>query len=130
MVFLVVDPWSQTTAMLPSTPDCYKLVDHSTQENSGEYTKNLFTQPHSQIHGLPGSLLHATGDKEITYSNSAVTAKDRRFFSLSGCFESVIRTRRPNLIPVAKGNNIYGRKGKRRCSHCRLWRQKVGTSSP
>jgi hypothetical protein len=38
------------------------------------------------------------------------------------------RTRRSGLFPVVQGNNKFGRRGKRRCLHCRHWRQKV--SSP
>ena len=87
MAFPVVDPWSQTTAMIPSTPDRHQLASHSTLANSGEDTKALFPRPNeeeSRIHGFPGPLLPITGDEEIIFSNSVVNAKGspkRRFFS-------------------------------------------------
>lgn len=47
----------------------------------------------------------------------------RRYFLVQHSLTSSYR--RPNTNPIEKGNNLYGRRGKRRCMQCRSWRQKV-----
>jgi hypothetical protein len=64
--------------------------------------------------------------EEVVATIMVAPVPTNRRFACCHVVSDSIRTRRPNVRSILKGNNKYGRKGKRRCLQCRHWKQKVG----
>jgi len=76
-----------------------------------------------QFHTVPNSFSSVHRSAILSNAAPVSVTKTGRFLSLLCHWPN--RTRQPNLRPILKGNNNHGRRGKRRCLQCRIWKQKV-----
>jgi len=80
-------------------------------------------QPYTRLHCFTFALRRVWRYPLFKYRGFS-SSQQTKVLVLSSCIWQS-RTRRPTLHPMRKGNNMHGRKGKRRCFQCRMWKQKV-----